>query len=49
MGGDFIVRRIAQDAFDPVTLSDEVVESGVSSLKHEWLALVSGLLFVSQG
>src|SRR6266446_4749988 len=34
MGGDFIFRRIAQDAFDPVALSDEVDESGVSSVKH---------------
>jgi hypothetical protein len=34
VGGDFILCRIAQDAFDPVALSDEVDESGVSSVKH---------------
>src|SRR5258708_34808934 len=35
MGGDFIFFQIAQDAFDPVALADEVAESGVSSVKHE--------------
>jgi len=35
MGGDFIFFQIAQDAFDPVALADEVDESGVSSVKHE--------------
>jgi len=34
MGGNFIFRRIAQDAFNPVALADEVDESGVSSVKH---------------
>jgi len=34
MSRDFIFRRIAQDAFDPVALVDEVDESGVSSVKH---------------
>jgi len=34
MSCDFVFRRIAQDAFDPVALSDEVDESGVSSVKH---------------
>jgi hypothetical protein len=34
MGSNFTFRRIAQDAFDPVALSDEVDESAVSSVKH---------------
>src|SRR6266849_7726978 len=33
MGGNFVLCRIAQDAFDPVALTDEVDESGVSALK----------------
>jgi hypothetical protein len=32
--GDFIFGRIAQDAFDPVALADEVDEAGVGSVKH---------------
>ena len=35
MSRDFILRRIAQDAFDPVALADEVDESRMSSVKHE--------------
>jgi hypothetical protein len=34
MSCDFVLRRIAQDAFNPVALADEVDESGVSSVKH---------------
>jgi hypothetical protein len=34
MSRDFVFRRISQDAFDPVALSDEVDESRVSSVKH---------------
>jgi hypothetical protein len=34
MSHDFVLCRIAQDAFDPVALADEVNESGVSSIKH---------------
>jgi hypothetical protein len=32
MSRDFVFRRIAQDAFDPIALADEVDESGVSSV-----------------
>jgi hypothetical protein len=34
VGGNFILRRIAQDALDSVALADEVDESGVKSVKH---------------
>jgi hypothetical protein len=39
MGGNFTFRRIVQDAFDPVALSDEVDESRVSSVKHGLAAI----------
>jgi hypothetical protein len=42
MSRDFVLRRIAQDAFDPVALTDEVNESGVSSIKHGNEAPVGG-------
>jgi len=43
MGGNFVFCRIAQDAFNPVALADEVDETGVGSVKHR----VTRILFSS--
>ena|SRR6266446_1658124 len=47
MSRDFILRRIAQDAFDLVALADEVDETGVSSVKHGIARNLSGFWALS--